>query len=196
MLSKRIASSEFSDEQVSQTAEICAWAHDLCDEKLFTPLEASHNLAGFLLIFEAYCDTQFVIPWVIERLGFSKTLEKQSENSAEATNGVLLNHAKKALICVQDADYLDALGAIGAARTFAYSGAKGQAIYDPNIQVNEILTRASYRGKSTAINHFHEKLLRLPELMQTGCGKTLAIKRAAYLKNFLEHFYQEWDALD
>lgn len=94
---------------------------------------------------------------------------------------------------VQDADRLDALGAIGIARTFAYSGAKDQPIYDPDLTVRDHLTYEEYRrGKSTAINHFYEKLLKLKDAMNTEYGKKLAEERHEYMIQFLDQFFLEW----
>ncbi|MBH0165708.1 HD domain-containing protein [Fictibacillus sp. 7GRE50] len=95
---------------------------------------------------------------------------------------------------VQDADRLDAIGAIGIGRTFAYSGAKGQLMYDPAIPVRETMTKEQYRNeRSTAINHFYEKLLKLKHGMNTPYAKKLADDRHAFLENFLEQFFGEWE---
>lgn len=95
---------------------------------------------------------------------------------------------------VQDADRLDAIGAIGIGRTFAYSGAKGQLMYDPEIPVREKMTKDQYRNeKSTAVNHFYEKLLKLKDKMNTTYAKKLADERHAFLESFLEQFFGEWE---
>ncbi|WP_226534799.1 HD domain-containing protein [Fictibacillus halophilus] len=95
---------------------------------------------------------------------------------------------------VQDADRLDAIGAIGIGRTFAYSGAKGQLMYDPEIPVREKMTKDQYRNeKSTAVNHFYEKLLKLKDTMNTASAKKLANERHAFLESFLEQFFGEWE---
>jgi uncharacterized protein len=95
---------------------------------------------------------------------------------------------------VQDADRLDAIGAIGIGRTFAYSGAKGQLMYDPEIPVREKMTKDQYRNeKSTAVNHFYEKLLKLKDTMNTTSAKKLADERHAFLESFLEQFFGEWE---
>jgi uncharacterized protein len=95
---------------------------------------------------------------------------------------------------VQDADRLDALGAVGIGRTFAYSGAKGQLMYDPEIPVREKMTNEQYRNeKSTAVNHFYEKLLKLKGKMNTSYAKKLADERHAFLESFLEQFFSEWE---
>jgi uncharacterized protein len=95
---------------------------------------------------------------------------------------------------VQDADRLDAIGAIGIGRTFAYSGANGQLMYDPEIPVREKMTKDQYRNeKSTAVNHFYEKLLKLKNTMNTTYAKKLANERHAFLESFLEQFFGEWE---
>lgn len=95
---------------------------------------------------------------------------------------------------VQDADRLDALGAVGIARTFAYSGAKGQLIHDPHLPPRGQMTQEEYRqGKSTAVNHFYEKLFKLKDLMNTEYGKKMANERHRLMEAFLDSFYQEWE---
>lgn len=98
---------------------------------------------------------------------------------------------------VQDADRLDAMGAIGIARTFAYGGAKGRKIFDPQISPKVYKSFKSYQANSSpTINHFYEKLLLLKDLMNTEAAKQIAIKRHEILKNFLDEFYAEWEGKD
>lgn len=98
---------------------------------------------------------------------------------------------------VQDADRICALGAIGIARTFAYGGANGRLIYDPDEAVEMHKTKdAYYASKSPTINHFYEKLLLLKDRMQTNTGRAIAEKRHAYMEDFLKRFMEEWEARD
>jgi uncharacterized protein len=96
------------------------------------------------------------------------------------------------LAIVQDADRLDAIGAVGVARAFSYGGYKGRPFYDPTVLPNLNMTKEEYR-KSTAptINHFYEKLLRLKDLMHTQKAKAMAEERHRFMELFLEQFFRE-----
>ncbi|SDW07762.1 HD domain-containing protein [Flavobacterium degerlachei] len=94
---------------------------------------------------------------------------------------------------VQDADRLDALGAIGIARTFNYGGFKNRALYDPKISPNTKMTKEEYKNnEAPTLNHFYEKLLLLKNKMNTESGKQIAKERHRYMEGFLSQFYAEW----
>lgn len=95
---------------------------------------------------------------------------------------------------VQDADRLDAIGAIGIARVFAYGAKRGKVMHDPSIKPVKHATIKSYRyAKSTTVNHFYEKLFLLKDLMNTKKGKQMAVRREKFMKRYLEELYKEWD---
>ena len=104
------------------------------------------------------------------------------------------NFSSKELEIVQDADRLDALGAIGIARTFNYGGFKNRVIYDPNIQPNLSMSKEEYKNSDApTLNHFYEKLLLLKDKMNTKTGKKLAQNRHDFMIRFLAQFYAEWE---
>ena len=160
-----------------------ALLHDVFDEK-FSDGDVKQNLENLMKKLNIYNeidekDLKNIIH-SIENLGF-----KGGFNNIEISDEGKI---------VQDADRIDAIGAIGIARCFAYNGKKGNLIYDPDMGIVEINNQEEYRNKKRhAINHFYEKLLKIKNTINTEAGKTIAIKRTEYMENFLDEFYKEWD---
>ena len=119
---------------------------------------------------------------IIKNMSFKNTFEKGFQFTS------------KEMEVVQDADRLDAIGAIGIARCFNYGGFKNRAIYNPEIKPNLNMSKAEYKNSSApTINHFYEKLLLLKDQMNTKTGKQIASDRHNYMEEFLTRFYSEWN---
>lgn len=166
-------------------AFICSLAallHDVADEKLNTSKEAG---------------LQKVQTWLTDHLtdkGIIDQVMRIIETMSYSGGGGAPMTSIEGQV-VQDADRLDALGAIGIARTFVFSGAKGRPMYDPDLAPREESLQKEYRdySKGSAINHFYEKMLKLKFLMNTAYGRELAEERHDFMLNFLEQFYKEWN---
>ena len=177
---KTIAQEEGADLFICEAA---ALLHDVIDDKIVKDTAvALKELKDFLTSIELTSEQIDAIESIITRMSF-KNHKEQQELSLEGK-------------VVQDADRLDAIGAIGIARVMCYSGSTGRPIHRPELKPREELTPEEYRnGKSTAIMHFYEKLLKLKELMNTDYGRELAKGRHAFLEMYLEQFYEEWEGL-
>ena len=160
-----------------------ALLHDIADSKFNNgDYTVGPKIAGEFLM-KQNVSTKVInhVIKIIENVSFSSNIDNASAFKS------------KELEVIQDADRLDALGAIGIARTFNYGGFKNRALYNPDIKPNLNLTKDEYK-KSTAptINHFYEKLLLLKDKMNTKTGRKIAEERHNYMVDFLKQFYAEW----
>lgn len=163
--------------------EMAALLHDVPDDKLGNATEGEKKVIDWLNQFSLSKDLQEQILFIVLNLSYKG-----------GTNKVKLDSIEGRL--VQDADRLDAIGAIGIARTMAFSGSRGRLIHDPSKKPRESMSYEEYRsGNDTAIMHFYEKLLKLKDTMNTQTGKAFAQRRHEYMEAFLEEFYLEWDGL-
>lgn len=181
-LARRLAQAEQANLNLTLAA---AWLHDVIDDKLMAdPERAHHDLADQLTTIGVSSADQTAIFDIIDHMSFSKSLNGAQKLSLEGQ-------------IVQDADRLDAIGAIGIARALYYSGHVGEKIYDPAIAPREHLTKEQYRQQpGTAINHFYEKLFKLADMMNTPAAKALAKRRTDVMRAFVDQFKAEWTADD
>ena len=164
-MANRIAEEEKADLEI---VALAALLHDVDDRKLSPETCRNKDRAVAFLRENGFDgDRISMIVQIISEISFSSGAGRPSTLEG---------------CCVQDADRLDALGAIGIARTFAFGGSRGRRIHDPEgVDI------------TTSTQHFYDKLLLLKDLMTTGTGKEMALHRDAYLRTFLEEFYAEWD---
>lgn len=177
----KIAQAEHADMQV---VALAALLHDVDDRKL-SPMTAGkkENAARFMRSQNVPESEIRQVCQIIDEVSFKGT-DSVRPSTPEGK-------------CVQDADRLDALGAIGIARTFAYGGSHNRAIYDPELPPRTAMNQAQYySSKSTSLNHFYEKLFLLEGMMNTETGKAIARKRTQYMQQFVDEFLNEWDGLD
>lgn len=164
---------------------VAAYLHDTIDEKLVTSVDAAQNeLRTFLQDHQFTAQEVSTVMDAVTNISFAHTLDGQPI------------HLNTVAQIVRDADWLDAIGAIGITRAIYYGGAHHEKIYDPEIKPRQQMGRAEYRNLSdeTIINHFYEKLLKLKDMMQTKTAKKVAAHRQQVLLDFLEEFKAEWDA--
>tara|TARA_B100000768_G_scaffold161031_1_gene160898 strand:- start:60 stop:713 length:654 start_codon:yes stop_codon:yes gene_type:complete len=160
-----------------------ALLHDIADSKFYNGDEAigPKKARDFLNREKVPEDVIAHVIKIIENISFKGGNKKQQFFSNE-------------LAVVQDADRLDALGAIGIARCFNYGGYKNRKLYDPDIKPNLNMTPEEYKNSnSPTINHFYEKLLLLKNKINTTTGKQIAENRHIYMEGFLAQFYGEWN---
>lgn len=176
-----IAAAEHADELV---VSLGALLHDIADSKF-------HN--G-----DETIGPRMARKW-LESLGVEEPTIQHVENIISHISFKGGNHQQafksKELDIVQDADRLDALGAIGIARAFNYGGFKNRPLHDPAVPPNLSMNREQYKNNTApTINHFYEKLLLLKDRMNTITGKNLAIQRHEFMERYLKQFYYEWNA--
>ncbi|AZJ34364.1 HD domain-containing protein [Tenacibaculum singaporense] len=177
-----IAKNEKVDEFV---VSLGALLHDIADSKFYDGDEAIGPQKARVFLESQQVSEEIIthIEKIITNISFKGGNFKQNFTSPE-------------LNVIQDADRLDAIGAVGIARCFNYGGFKNRELYNPEVPPNLKMTKEEYK-KSTAptINHFYEKLLLLKDKMNTTTGKAIAEQRHAYMEGFLEQFYKEWNGM-
>ncbi|MFD1886081.1 HD domain-containing protein [Paenibacillus wenxiniae] len=177
-MARRLALAEGADDYICSMA---ALLHDIADEKLNPSKEIGMQRVTDWL------DRQQVD--TADRQQITFIIANMSYNGGN--NPPLPSIEGKV---VQDADRLDAIGAIAIARTFVYAGHVGDMMYDPDLPVREHMTAEQYRnGRSTAINHFHEKLLKLKNRINTPSARHIAEERHQYMQQYVQRFYEEWE---
>ena len=177
---KQIAKNEKVDLFV---VELAALLHDIADSKFHNGDEEAGPEKARAFLERMNLDGESIdhVDNIIRNVSFRKSFDPQSFDSTE-------------LRVVQDADRLDAMGAIGIARAFSYGGHKGRKFYDPEIKPNLNLTKEQYKkSDAPTINHFYEKLLLLKDQMNTATAKAMAKQRHLFMEQYLEQFYQEWE---
>lgn len=162
-----------------------ALLHDIADSKFHNGDETVGPKLAREFLFEQNVDSKVIehVINIIENISFKGGNEAQKFRSPE-------------LDVVQDADRLDAIGAIGIARCFNYGGFKNRGLYNPDINPNLNMSKEEYKTSNTpTINHFYEKLLLLKDKMNTTTGKKIALARHQFMEQYLAQFYSEWDGL-
>jgi len=174
-----IANKEHADAFI---VELAALLHDVCDYKFTGDREAGPQAATEWLCAQ-YVEQSVAleVAEIIRRMSFRGANVDELPQSIEGR-------------CVQDGDRLDAMGAIGIARTFAYGGFVRRPIHDPSVREIMHKSAAEYQDhRGTTINHFHEKLLLLESRMQTDTGRKIAEERHKFMIDFIRTFQVEWE---
>ena len=168
--------------------ELGALLHDIADAKFYNGDETigSKKARRFLKSIGVDELTIQHIENIINHISYKNSLVQNNKNE---------RFVSKELDIIQDADRLDAMGAIGIARAFNYGGYKNRELYNPNIKSKINQSKEAYKSSTApTINHFYEKLLLLKDKMNTSTGKQMAQERHNFMKQFLEQFYSEWEA--
>ena len=163
------------------TVELSALLHDIADSKFHNRDEEIGPATAGSFLRSIHVDEAVImhVQQIIRHISFKSGFDKPAFRSIE-------------LDIVQDADRLDAMGAIGIARAFSYGGFKGREIYNPEIAPNLTMSKEEYKNSTApSINHFYEKLLLLKDKMNTETGRKLAEQRHAFMETYLQQFYME-----
>jgi len=177
-IAKEIAQKEKADMFI---VEISALLHDVFDHKFFDEKLAQEKIEKYLRQFKLDKGTEEHIKNIVANISFKGAGVKNKISTLEGK-------------VVQDADRLDAIGAIGIARVFSYGAHANREFYDPKIKPVLHTSPEKYKNaKSTSINHFYEKLLLLKDRMNTQAAKKMATKRHRFLEEFLKEFFAEWE---
>jgi uncharacterized protein len=177
---KQIAQTEEVDGFI---VELGALLHDIADSKFHGGDETVGPRQARAFLESLGVDESVVahVENIVAHISFKGGNHEQAFNSPE-------------LEVVQDADRLDALGAIGIARAFAYGGHKGRELFNPAVPPNLNMTKEEYKHSAApTINHFYEKLLLLKDRMNTATGRAMAERRHRFMEAYLEEFYREWE---
>jgi len=163
---------------------LAALLHDIADPKFHNGDETIGPRVASAFLLKHNVDSEIIehVTQIIENMSFKNSFDLNA------------SFTSKEMEVVQDADRLDAIGAIGIARCFNYGGFKDRALYNPEIPPNLNMTKAEYKAaKAPTINHFYEKLLLLKDKMNTKTGRRIASDRHKYMEGFLKQFYAEWE---
>jgi uncharacterized protein len=178
-MATQIAKNEGANLEIVQLASLL---HDVDDRKISPDTyENQANAREFLICNYVDDETIEMICQIVREISFGSNNESPTTLEGK---------------CVQDADRLDAIGAIGIARAFAYGGNHNRHMYHPDIKPNLNMTKDEYKkSESTTINHFYEKLFKLTALMNTETALQIAKEREAYMNDFVSKFMDEWNGV-
>ena len=179
-IARKIHSAEGGDWLV---IELALLLHDVGDRKVINKDDDDYSVAeDFLASQDVSAETINKVMSIIKTMSYSKSFDVlKKDNSSEFK-------------IVQDADRLDAIGAIGIGRAFVYGGSRSRLLYDPDYKTQEFTSSEDYKkSESSTIHHFYEKLLHIKERLNTKTAKEIAIQRDEFMQLFLQEFLDEWN---